>query len=70
MEKTRELKEKWTEINVKIQHKTGGINYNPEYMFISNMLITAIENNKPLSDNEIETIECFIRVKQFENGLL
>ena len=70
MKRTIDLKEKWTEATLQIQHKSGVINYTPEYMFISNMFIGAIMDKKPLSSNDIVTIECMIRVKLFEYGLL
>jgi len=70
MTETIELKEKWSEATVKIQHKTGGINYDAEYMFISNLIMTALMNKKPLTTNEIETIEAHIRIKLFNHDLL
>ena len=70
MKATIEVKEKWNEAILQIQHKTGGVTYTPEHIFISEMFMTALSNKKPLSKNEIETIECVIRVKLFENDLL
>ena len=70
MTETFELKEKWSEAISQIQHKTGGINYDAEYMFISNLIMTALMNKKPLTTNEIETIEAHIRIKLFNHGLL
>ena len=69
MEKTIELKEKWSEAISQIQHKTGGINYDAEYVFISDMLMKALMNKKPLTTNEIETIEAHIRIKLFNHDL-
>ena len=70
MDKTRELKDKWTEVIVAIQHKSGGVEYSAEHICISSMLATAIIENKPLDDNEIETIEAIMRVKMFKHDLL
>lgn len=70
MKQTIELKEKWSAATVKIQNKTGGVNYDAEYLYISNLIMTALMNKKPLSSNEIETIEAHIRIKLFNHNLL
>ena len=70
MERTRELKQQWNELKIKLYEKLGVMEIDGESIFISEMLLTAIRDDKPLSDNEIETIECIMRVKMFKHNLL
>lgn len=70
MQRTRELKNNWNELVAKLHEKLGVMEINEESIFLSNMIGTAIRENKPLDDNEIETIECIIHSKMFKNGLL
>lgn len=70
MERTRRLKDKWNDVAVKIYEKLGVLKINTDDIFISNMLVGAIVDNKPLTDNEIKTIECIIRGKEFKHDLL
>ncbi len=70
MIETRNLKDNWNELAVKLYEKLGVMEINEESICISSMLASAIIENKPLTKNEIETIECIIHSKMFKNGLL
>ena len=70
MKKTRELKEKWSDAGVAIFNKLGVMEIDEQYLFLSDMITTALMNKKPLTTNEIETIEAHIRIKLFNHGLL
>ena len=70
MKQTIELKDSWNELGARLYEKLGVMEINEETIFISNMLLTAIRNKKPLSNNEIVTIEAMMRVKMFKNDLL
>ena len=70
MKQTVELKDNWNELASRLYEKLGVMEINGDDIFISNMLLSAIRNKKPLSNNEIVTIEAMMRVKMFKNDLL
>jgi len=69
MERTRELKEQWNEINLKIQHKTGAILIDENYEKISRLLLTPFYENRPMDNFYEDLIEWIIadRTKYYES---
>ncbi len=60
MERTRELKEQWSEINLKIQHKSGAILIDENYEKINRLLLTPFYENRAIDNFYEDLIEWII----------
>jgi len=60
MERTRELKDQWNEINIKIQHKSGGILIDENWEKINRLLLTPFYENRPMDNFYEDLIEWII----------
>lgn len=63
-ERTIKLKTEVTSAILKIQHLTGAIDFNKEYLDVINILHSSFENDVPIRNSEEVVVQEFISKKE------
>ena len=70
MERSRELKKKWSSIILRIQHKTGAITFDENYLSVVNILIGGFIHKTPIKNSDALYVEQVIKgLEQYYKSL-